>query len=113
VKRHDPGQGYPFLTHLGLLGDLDEVAALRHVEQEFGIGIYPTATEHCVTAGDLFDVVRAALPPSASDDVTIWERFCRALCHETGDRPDLVRRGTLLITPQSPRSGWLRRLIGR
>ena len=113
MTRHHAGHGYPCLTHLGLLGDGDEVAALRHVEKEFGLRIYPGKTEHCFTCGDLFDVVVAAMPPSAPGDATIWERFCRALCLETGDRPDLVRRETILIAPSPPSSGWLRRVLGR
>jgi hypothetical protein len=101
------------LPHLALRGDLDEIYALHDVEAEFGLRIDPTTAGSWHTVGDLLEVLLLALPREAAEDGATWDRFRRALCRESGDDPEEVGRGTLLIRPRRSLLTWLRRLISR
>ncbi|BDG74988.1 hypothetical protein [Roseomonas fluvialis] len=84
------------LPHLSLRGDLDEVYAIHDVDEAFGV---PAEKATIGTAGDLFDVLRSALPYAMAEDRDTWAQFRIALRHESGVNPDVVGRETLLIRP--------------
>jgi 8-oxo-dGTP pyrophosphatase MutT (NUDIX family) len=70
--------------NVGLGGDGDEVAAIREVEEEFGVRLDYTDAQNWVTAGDVYAALCKALPPEELENPGVWGRFAEALCRETG-----------------------------
>ena len=69
---------------VGLGGDGDEIAAIREVEEEFGVRLdYANAGSWC-TAGDVYAALCKALPAEKVGEPGTWERFAAALGRETG-----------------------------
>lgn len=88
------------LSHLGLGGDGDEIAAVEDVEHEFGIRMNTRGAGSWWTVGDVYDALVVDLPVEVSAHPGTWLRFCRALCLGTADQPELVAHETILICPQ-------------
>lgn len=84
---------------VGLAGDGDEVAAIEHVEEVFGVTLDDQDAPQWKTAGDVFASLLKALPPGAASDVTTWERFAKALAWETGVDPSQITEGSPLLLP--------------
>ena len=100
-----PRSGYsvPPLASLGLGGDGDEISSIRDVERAFGVVLDYDDAPTWVAAGDVFESVRRALPPSARDDFAVWPRFAEAIARETGVDPARVGPETALLAPASRR----------
>ena len=100
-----PRSGYsvPPLASLGLGGDGDEISSIRDVERAFGVVLDYDDAPTWVAAGDVFESVRRALPPSARDDAGLWPRFAEAIARETGVDAGRVAHGTVLLAPASRR----------
>lgn len=76
--------------NVGLGGDGDEIAALRDVEDAFGVNLdYSTANEW-TTVGDVWNALLRQLPDGASEQPETWSRFKEALCRETGMDPKRI-----------------------
>ena len=101
------------LPHLSLAGDGDEVAAIEDVEREFGTMFVPNERPQWLTIGDVFNDLLTALGPDASDDATIWPRFCRAITLDTGDDPSTLVRETRFLMPDVSIADRLRALWPR
>ena len=84
---------------VGLGGDGDEVAAIENVEEAFGVTFDDQGAPAWRTAGDVFASLLKVLPPEASGDVTIWERFAAALALETGINPQQITPDSPLLLP--------------
>jgi hypothetical protein len=97
------GHSAPPLASLGLGGDGDEINAIRDVERAFGVVLDYDDAPTWIAAGEVFESVRRALPPSARDDAGLWPRFAEAIARETGVDPARVAPGTVLLAPASRR----------
>ncbi len=83
--------------NVGLGGDGDEIAALRDVEEAFGVALdYSTANEW-TTVGDVWEALLEQLPDGASERPETWNRFKEALCRETGMDPKRIALESGLI----------------
>jgi hypothetical protein len=83
---------------VGLGGDGDEIAAIGDVERAFGVKLDYSDASRWVTAGDVFDALRNALPREERDRADLWERFAASLAAETGVDPKKVERGSFLLS---------------
>ncbi|MBA2771903.1 MAG: hypothetical protein H0U34_07815 [Sphingomonas sp.] len=84
--------------NVGLGGDGDEIAAIADVEDAFGVKLDYSDALHWITAGDVFDSLRNALPAEERDMADLWERFATALSAETGIDPKDIERGSPLLS---------------
>jgi hypothetical protein len=84
------------LATLGLVGDGDEVAAVKDVERTFGILLDDSDAKSWRTASDVYDALLRALD---HEPIGAWRRFSRAIAAETGVDPERVIPETLLIRP--------------
>jgi hypothetical protein len=82
---------------VGLAGDGDEIAAIENVEEAFGVTLDDKDAPDWRTAGDLFVSLLKVLPPHATGDATIWERFATALAWESGIDPQKIIRDSPLL----------------
>ena len=83
---------------VGLGGDGDEIAAIADVEHVLGVKLDYSDASRWLTAGDVFDALRNALPNEDRDGADVWERFAAALCAETGVDPKKIERGSALLS---------------
>ena len=83
---------------VGLGGDGDEIAAIDDVENAFGVKLDYSGASSWVTAGDVFDELRKALPHEDREGADLWERFATALSAETGVDPKKIERGSPLLS---------------
>ena len=83
---------------VGLGGDGDEIAAIDEVERAFGIKLDYSDAPQWLTAGDVFDSLRKALPADKRDTSDLWERFSAAICGVTGVNPKAIERGSPLLS---------------
>jgi hypothetical protein len=83
---------------VGLGGDGDEIAAIDDVERAFGIKLDYSDAPQWLTAGDVFDALRKALPADKRDTADLWERFSAAICGVTGVNPKAIERGSPLLS---------------
>jgi hypothetical protein len=83
---------------VGLGGDGDEIAAIDDVERAFGVKLDYSDASRWLTAGDVFDALRNALPREERDRADLWERFAASLAAETGVNPKMIERGSPLIS---------------
>ena len=83
---------------VGLGGDGDEIAAIDDVESAFGIKLDYSDAPQWLTAGDVFDSLRRALPADKRDTSDLWERFSVAICGVTGADPKTIVRGSPLLS---------------
>ena len=84
---------------VGLAGDGDEIAAIEHVEEVFGVAFDDQEARQWRTAGDVFASLLKALPPDAATDPGTWEGFAKALADETGIDPCLITKNSPLLLP--------------
>lgn len=84
---------------VGLAGDGDEIAAIEHVEEVFGVTLDDQDAPQWHTAGDVFASLLKTLPPDAATDLKTWERFADALAWETGIDPCLITKNSPLLLP--------------
>jgi hypothetical protein len=84
---------------VGLVGDGDEIAAIEHVEEVFGVILDNQDGPSWRTAGDVFASLVNALPSGAAGDMTTWARFAEALAFETGIDPSTITRDSPLLLP--------------
>jgi hypothetical protein len=84
---------------VGFVGDGDDIAALENVEEAFGVTLDDQDAAAWRTAGDVFASLLKVLPPDASGDATIWERFTAALALETGISPQRITPDSPLLLP--------------
>ena len=82
---------------VGLVGDGDEVAAIGHIEEVFGITLDDRDAPRWVTAGDVYASLLETLPPDRATDAATWNRFAQALARETGIDPALVSKDSPLL----------------
>jgi hypothetical protein len=83
---------------VGLGGDGDEIAAIADVEDAFGVKLDHSDASGWLTAGDVFDSLRRALPSGERDATDLWERFTTALSAETDVDPRNIERGSPLLS---------------
>ena len=69
---------------VGIGGDGDEIAAIREVEEEFGVRLDYADAGSWSTAGDVYAALCKALPAEKVGEPGTWERFAAALGRETG-----------------------------
>src|SRR3712207_6491515 len=91
---------------VGLGGDGDEIAAVRDVEEEFGVVLDYADAPSWDTAGDLYASLCKALPKNGRPDTDHWIRFVTALSRETGVDPALIGPDSPLLTDR-PVNYWL------
>jgi hypothetical protein len=89
MKRTDP-------PGVGLGGDGDEIDAIRRVEECFGVTLDLSEAATWMTAGDVYQELRRALPADAAEQPDTWARFAMALAEETAD-PETIEPGSLLF----------------
>ncbi|WP_294337616.1 hypothetical protein [uncultured Sphingomonas sp.] len=82
---------------LGLGGDGDEIAAIKDVENHFGVQLDYSDARNWTTVGDVFSALERELPADHASADDIWTQFANAICMETGVDPGLVTRDTLLL----------------
>jgi len=75
---------------VGLGGDGDEIAAIREVEQAFGVQLDYGDAHEWSTVGDVYAALLRELPAGAADQPGIWDRFAIAICKETGMSPSSI-----------------------
>jgi hypothetical protein len=83
---------------VGLGGDGDEIASIDDVERAFGIKLDYSDAPQWLTAGNVFDSLRRALPADDQNKSDLWERFAAAICGETGVDPTTIERGSPLLS---------------
>lgn len=76
--------------NVGLGGDGDEIAALRDVEETFGVSLDYSSANEWTTVGDVWDALLKQLPVGASQHPDNWTCFKESLCRETGMDPKRV-----------------------
>ena len=69
---------------VGLGGDGEEIAAIREVEEEFGVRLDYADAGNWSTAGDVYAALCKTLPVEKVEEPGTWERFAAALGRETG-----------------------------
>ena len=84
---------------VGLAGDGDEIAAIEHVEEVFGVTLDVRDAPQWLTAGDVFASLLKALPPDSAGDPVTWKRFAEALACETGIDANLITSSSPLLLP--------------
>lgn len=87
------------LSHLNLVGDGDELDAIRAVEHEFKVTLDKTDVPGWVTVGDVYASLRRALPHHDVNQPSTWRRFCYAIALEGDDDPALLAETTRLLMP--------------
>lgn len=83
---------------VGLGGDGDEIAAIREVEEEFGVRLDYANAHDWATVEDVYAALRKALPAEEADQQGVWDRFAQALCRETGLSPSNIRLTSELLS---------------
>jgi hypothetical protein len=86
---------------VGLGGDGDEVAAIRDVEEAFGVSLDQADAPGWRTAGDVYASLCRALPPEEAARPGTWDRFASALARETGVDPQAITPDSPLLVPDS------------
>lgn len=84
-------------TSVGLGGDGDEVAAVREVENVFGVKLNYDDAPNWLTAGDVFASLLKTLPTDEAEKPETWDRFAEAIASETGVDPKKIAPGSTLI----------------
>lgn len=84
-------------TNIGLIGDGDEIAALREVEDEFGVKLDYSGADDWSTVGHVYDALLTQLSPAEATSSNTWDRFAAAICKETGISPSSISRDSGLI----------------
>lgn len=87
------------LNHLNLVGDGDEVDAVRSVEREFDVTMDILSTPNWQTVGDLYAALERALPEYLVKQPSTWKRVCWALARESDDDPAQISPATRLLIP--------------
>ena len=82
---------------VGLGGDGDEFAALRAVEEEFGVSLDYSDARDWSTVGDVYSALLLRLSPEEVGQPNVWDRFAIAICLETGISPLSIRLESGLI----------------
>ena len=93
-------------TSVGLVGDGDEVAAIREVERAFGVKLDFDDAPKWLTAGDVFASLLPTLPPDEAEKPKTWDRFAEAIASETGVDPKKIVPGSTLIGGGTKVPGW-------
>ena len=83
---------------VGLGGDGDEIEAIDDVARAFGVKLDYSDARQWLTAGDVFNSLRKALPRDERDAADLWERFAIALCGVTGVDPKSIEPTSPLLT---------------
>ncbi|MDB5708596.1 MAG: hypothetical protein JWL96_666 [Sphingomonas bacterium] len=82
---------------LGLIGDGDEISAIRDVERCFGVTLDHSEASGWRTVGNVYSALEAALPADRRTAPDNWTRFTQAISDETGIDPTNIGRDTLLL----------------
>lgn len=82
---------------LGLGGDGDEIAAVRDVENYFGVLLDYSDAHEWTTVGDVFAALQRELPLDQATAEGTWARFVKATSLETGVNFEQITRSTLLL----------------
>jgi len=98
---------HPSIAHsVGLVGDGDEVDAIRDVEREFGVTLDYGDARNWVTAGHVYVALCDVLPANAPTEGR-WDRFAAALARETGLDPKQLTVDSPLIGGGVPAPWWI------
>jgi hypothetical protein len=82
---------------LGLIGDGDEISAIRNVESCFGVTLDYSEASGWRTVGNVYSALEAALPVDLRAAPDNWTRFTQAISDETGIDPTNIGRDTSLL----------------
>ena len=85
-------------TSVGLIGDGDEIAAMRDVEHAFDVKLDYSDAPHWHTAGDVFASLRKQLPSGLRDEKELWARFVKVLSAGTGVDPKCIAKDSRLLS---------------
>jgi hypothetical protein len=83
---------------VGLGGDGDEIAAIRDVEEAFGVALDYADAPGWSTAGNVYASRCNALPAEDAQNLDVWERFATALTLGTGVDPKCIEPGSPLLS---------------
>ncbi|MEJ2410773.1 MAG: hypothetical protein P8Y58_03695 [Novosphingobium sp.] len=83
---------------VGLGGDGDEIEAIADVERAFGVKLDYSFANQCMTAGDVFEALKAVIPAAEQARTDLWERFVIALCGITGVDPHHIEPASPLLS---------------
>ena len=86
------------LQSVGLGGDGDEIQAIADVEQAFGVKLDYTHASDWLTAGDVFEALRTAIPAIERSKAELWDRFAAALCGISGVNPAVIEPASPLLS---------------
>ena len=98
VLRYPPPVTPSDQVSVGLGGDGDEIEAIDDVERAFGVKLDYSDASQWLTAGDVFNSLRKALPSDERQAADLWERFAKALCGVTGVDPKTIEPASPLLT---------------
>lgn len=100
----------PFPKSVGLIGDGDEIAAIRDIEEAFGVTLDYGDAGTWRTAGDIYASLCRTLPLAGTGESDNWGRFRAALARETGMNPAEIEEASPLLAPPTLRGAiifWL------
>lgn len=75
------------LPSLGLGGDGDEIGAITHVEQAFGVKLNYSDAGNWSTVGDVYAALLRELSAEEAARPDVWDRFAKAISNEIGVDP--------------------------
>ena len=75
------------LPNRGLGGDGDEIGAITHVEQAFGVTLDYSDAGNWSTVGDVYAALLRELSAEEAARPDVWERFAKAISYEIGINP--------------------------
>ena len=83
--------------NVGLGGDGDEIAAIREVEEEFGVTLDYSDAHNWATVADVYAALLDQLSVEEAVQPGVWNRFSEAICRETGISPSSISLESGLI----------------
>ena len=83
---------------VGLGGDGDEIEAIADVERVFGVKLDYTNARNWITAGDVFEAIKAAIPATERSKPDLWDRFASALCGISGVDSGVIEPASPLLS---------------